>query len=65
MMTAAKSGSLLEKKQYDLQSVLGKNFGEVLGKHPQTSKKTGAHRLPLLLNPPRGLHVRDDSVTKL
>ncbi|MGV1484612.1 hypothetical protein ACVSQ2_28865, partial [Klebsiella pneumoniae] len=53
------------KKQYDLQSVLGKNFGEVLGKHPQTSKKAGADGLPLLLNPPTGLHVRDNRVAKL
>lgn len=60
-MTAAKSGSLLVKKQYDLQSVLGKNFG----KDFPDAKKAGAHRLPLLLNPPRGLHVRDDRVTKL
>ena len=65
MMIAVKSGSLLVKKQYDLQSVLGKNFGEVLGKPPHTPKKTGAHRLPLLLNPPTGLHVRDNRVAKL
>ena len=57
MMIAVKSGSLLVKKQYDLQSVLGKNFGEVLGKPPHTPKKTGAHRLPLLLNPPTGFEV--------
>jgi hypothetical protein len=28
-------------------------------------QKTGAHRLPLLLNPPTGLHVRDNRVAKL
>lgn len=39
MMTAAKDGSLLVKKQYDLQSVLGKNFGEVLGKLRTRPKK--------------------------
>ncbi|SBN12857.1 hypothetical protein KVMX100_130115 [Klebsiella variicola] len=35
------------------------------GKDFPDAKKTGAHRLPFLLNPPRGLHVRDNRVAKL
>ena len=49
--------------------ILGKNFGEVLGKFwgslRTLQKKAGANRLPLLLNPPTGLHVRDNRVAKL
>ncbi len=50
------------KKQYDLQSVLGRILGSLKAPH---TPKTGAHRLPLLLNPPTGLHIRDNRVAKL
>ena len=35
------------------------------GKDFPDAKKAGAHRLPLLLNPQTGLHVRDNRVAKL
>ena len=43
----------------------GRILGKFWGSLRTLQKKTGAHRLPLLLNPPTGLHVRDNRVAKL